>query len=138
MNATKPLFHALRVTYITSVVRGGASVKTAQTLARHSHPALTIGIYAKASIHDLSSPAPQPEAATLTATGTDGRILAAHWAGAEDGTRPDLSLAVVSDEWSTGSKAALSMGREPLEMSGDVAFSRPLTAERGGLSVALS
>lgn len=48
-------FHALRATYISHVVSSGASVKTAQTLARHSTPILTIGIYAKASANDLAS-----------------------------------------------------------------------------------
>ena len=47
-------FHCLRGTYISLIVSGGASVKTAQTLARHSTPSLTIGIYAKASVHDLA------------------------------------------------------------------------------------
>ncbi len=75
-------FHALRVTYISGLVASGASVKTCQTLARHSTPSLTIGIYAKASIHDLTGaveslpdltgPAPKPEAAVMAPTGTDG------------------------------------------------------------------
>jgi integrase len=47
-------FHSLRATYISLIVSGGASVKTAQTLARHSTPSLTIGIYARASVHDLA------------------------------------------------------------------------------------
>lgn len=46
-------FHSLRAAYITNLVATGASVKTCQTLARHSTPSLTIGIYAKASIHDI-------------------------------------------------------------------------------------
>ena len=46
-------FHALRGTYISHLVVGAASVKTCQTLARHSSPSLTIGIYAKASLHDI-------------------------------------------------------------------------------------
>jgi integrase len=74
-------FHALRTAYITYLVASGASVKTCQTLARHSSPTLTIGIYAKASLHDvkgavedlpnLTHPAPDREPATLAATGTD-------------------------------------------------------------------
>jgi hypothetical protein len=36
------------------VVNSGASVKTCQTLARHSTPVLTIGVYAKKSLHDLA------------------------------------------------------------------------------------
>ena len=46
-------FHAVRVAYITNLVTSGASVKTCQTLARHSTPSLTIGVYAKASLHDI-------------------------------------------------------------------------------------
>jgi integrase len=39
-------FHAIRHTYVSGVVRSGASVKVAQELARHSTPTLTIGRYA--------------------------------------------------------------------------------------------
>jgi hypothetical protein len=72
-------FHSLRGCYSSYLVSSGASVKTCQTLARHSTPSLTIGVYAKASLHDISgavealpdlTPArPQPE--TLRTTGTD-------------------------------------------------------------------
>ena len=41
-------FHALRVAYITHVIESGADIKTAQTLARHCSPQLTLSIYAKA------------------------------------------------------------------------------------------
>jgi integrase len=46
-------FHSLRACYISYLVSSGASVETCQTLARHSTAALTIGIYAKASLHDI-------------------------------------------------------------------------------------
>ena len=46
-------FHGLRHAYISAVVAGGASVKTAQELARHSTPTLTIGRYSHARLHDL-------------------------------------------------------------------------------------
>ncbi len=36
-------FHALRVSYITLLVKSGVSVKVAQELARHSTPTLTLG-----------------------------------------------------------------------------------------------
>jgi integrase len=75
-------FHALRTAYITNLVASGASVKTCQTLARHSTPSLTIGIYAKASLHDikgavedlpdLTRPAPDSAPSLLAMTGTDG------------------------------------------------------------------
>ena len=71
-------FHALRGTYISHLVSSGVSVKTCQTLARHSTPSLTIGVYAKASLHDIEGAMRSlpdltaPERETLAATGTDG------------------------------------------------------------------
>ncbi len=75
-------FYATRVSYISNLVASGASVKTCQTLARHSTPVLTIGVYAKASLHDIKGAVENlpdltpivsaPEA--LSATGTDGRL----------------------------------------------------------------
>jgi integrase len=47
-------FHSLRGDFISYLVSSGASVKTCQTLARHSTAAMTIGVYAKASLHDLN------------------------------------------------------------------------------------
>ena len=38
-------FHALRHTYVTEVVRTAPNLKVAQELARHSTPALTLGVY---------------------------------------------------------------------------------------------
>jgi integrase len=89
-------FHSLRGDFISYLVSSGASVKTCQTLARHSTPSLTIGIYAKASLHDingaveglpdLTAPATEPE--TLRMTGTDGIVT-------RSATQP---LDVASDE----------------------------------------
>jgi hypothetical protein len=76
-------FHSTRHTYISSIVAGGATVKTAQELARHSSPALTIGRYSHARMHDLigaldsspnvsfQSPGEFSDVAVLRATGTD-------------------------------------------------------------------
>jgi site-specific recombinase XerD len=71
-------FHSLRGDFISYVVSSGASVKTCQTLARHSNPQLTIGIYAKVSLHaingaveslpDLGALKPEPESLRLTGT----------------------------------------------------------------------
>ena len=71
-------FHATRHTYISSIVASGASVKTAQELARHSSPTLTIGRYSHARLHDIvgaleglpDQEAPETQQ-TLRATGTD-------------------------------------------------------------------
>lgn len=42
-------FHSLRVTFISHLVSSGASIKVAQTLARHASPVLTLAVYAKVS-----------------------------------------------------------------------------------------
>ncbi len=96
-------FHALRAAYVTHLVASGASVKTCQTLARHSTPSLTIGLYAKVSLHDIkgavenlpdltpreSSPEP------LAMTGTDpvatpiSERLSHYFPTGEDGTSPE-------------------------------------------------
>jgi hypothetical protein len=73
-------FHALRAVYISNLVSSGASVKTCQVLAKHSTPSLTIGVYAKASLHDVKGAVealpdltrPGPDREALAATGTDG------------------------------------------------------------------
>ncbi len=72
-------FHALRVTYITLLVKSGASTKVCQTLARHSTPVLTMNTYTRLGVHDLGSAldglpdlrptAPEPPE-RLRATGT--------------------------------------------------------------------
>ncbi|HEY3319902.1 MAG TPA: site-specific integrase [Planctomycetota bacterium] len=47
-------FHALRTAYTTFVFEVGASVKEAQTLARHSTPDLTLNVYARTRSSRLS------------------------------------------------------------------------------------
>ena len=96
-------FHSLRGVYISNLVASGASVKTCQTLARHSTPSITIGIYAKASLHDLKGAvAALPDLTplnlppeVLAATGTEGRQKppATGFATGPDDTQPQtLSL----------------------------------------------
>ena len=60
------------------------SIETCQTPARHSSPVLTIGIYAKASLHDIAGVVEslpdltptQPHCEALSATETEGGPLA--------------------------------------------------------------
>jgi len=76
-------FHSLRVLFISRVVASGASVKEAQTLARHSTPVLTMNTYSRATLLDvagavaglgdlLTSQPTRPEAEAQRATGTCG------------------------------------------------------------------
>ena len=71
-------FHALRATYVTLLVKGGASVRAAQELARHSDPKLTMNVYTKLGIRDLAGAldtlpgqtGDPPEQRGMRATGT--------------------------------------------------------------------
>jgi hypothetical protein len=77
-------FHSLRVLFISRVVASGASMKEAQTLARHSTPVLTMNVYSRASLLDvagavegvgemLTRQPSRPEPQEMRATGTDDR-----------------------------------------------------------------
>ncbi len=71
-------FHAFRATYITNVIRGGADLKQAMTLARHSDPKLTAGTYARARMEDLGAlvnalPTGTLQVANQVATSDGGR-----------------------------------------------------------------
>ena len=78
-------FHALRVTYITHLIAGGANAKVAQELARHSDPKLTLGTYTRLGLNDsrraldalpaLAERGNRAEAVAM-ASGTDGREAA--------------------------------------------------------------
>ena len=48
-------FHALRAVYISNVIRAGADLKQAMTLARHSDPKLTASRYARTRLSDLGA-----------------------------------------------------------------------------------
>ena len=73
-------FHALRACYISNVIRAGADLKQAMTLARHSDPRLTAPRYARTRLHDLgavvnklpTTDTPTHQSAVLKLTGTDG------------------------------------------------------------------
>jgi len=48
-------FHSLRNCFISAVIRSGADLKQAMTLARHSDPRLTAGRYARARAEELTA-----------------------------------------------------------------------------------
>ena len=72
-------FHALRNCFISDVLRAGADLKQAMTVARHSDPRLTTARYGRTRLHDLGAvvdklPTPTrtvPEPTVLRLTGTD-------------------------------------------------------------------
>ncbi len=74
-------FHAQRNCFISDVIRAGADLKQAMTLARHSDPKLTAGRYARTRLHDLgalvdklpTTSSPTAQSATMLMTGTDSR-----------------------------------------------------------------
>jgi integrase/recombinase XerD len=72
-------FHALRHTYVSQLVRSGASVKVAQELARHSTPLLTVGRYAHTSTAEVLS--------ALAGLEPVSKVLAA---ATRAGTEPEL------------------------------------------------
>ena len=97
-------FHALRHTFITNVVKSGASVKVCQELARHSDPKLTLGVYTHLTVNDraaaldaLPGVTPQtPRRESAKATGTydarpeSGEPLAAHSAARRGHKTPQV------------------------------------------------
>ena len=115
--------HSTRHTFVSEIVAGGASVKTAQELARHSTPKLTFDVYAHARLHDVVGtverlPDPfqtptRPEAAR--ATGTDSvpirKRFAEYLPNGGDGNSRDDSVAVGS--------AVLSSRREVVHKSSE-------------------
>jgi hypothetical protein len=73
-------FHALRHSYIALLDRTGATLKEAMRLARHSDPKLTMAVYGRAQLHDLSETVqrlpslldgPDSECQVLKGTGTE-------------------------------------------------------------------
>ncbi len=69
--------HALRSAFVSALVRSGANVKTVQTLARHSSPTMTLGVYARLDARDerdaiRALPSFTPAKPGARQTGTDG------------------------------------------------------------------
>ena len=96
-------FHGLRHAYISAIVAGGASIRTAQELARHSTPVLTIGRYSHARLHDiqgalealpdLQSHESVKENQATAATGTDGPVSNGSRYGSRRDAKPCLQVA---------------------------------------------
>jgi integrase len=85
-------FHCLRHSFVSMLVKSGASVKVCQTLARHSDPKLTMNIYTHLTVHDVAQGLEGlshilPTSGVLTGlTGTDGTAMIC--SPGENGTVP--------------------------------------------------
>ncbi len=127
-------FHALRAAYVSNLVASGASVKACQTLARHSTPSLTIGVYAKVALHDIKGAVENlpdmtpresgPEDIALAATGTDNathkQTLAPYLRHSGDG----LSRTLSDTDVITQLDGVAGDNKKPLENQGFDASSR--------------
>ena len=139
-------FHSTRHTYVSGIVAGGASVKEAQELARHSDPRLTIGRYSHARLHDLTGAlealpdlqpkAPATDRQALRATGTEGndsklpvnRQCANGKKGLETAKRGKQAE---SDEDEKTSDCAVNGTRPNVLQLRDLATEKPRPARRG-------
>jgi integrase len=139
-------FHSLRHSYVTALALSGASVKVVQSLARHSTPTLTLGIYSHVGLYDqtgalealpdLSGTGPKPPE-VMTATGTDGPIsdrfsLPLPYAG--DGPGRDVAVAGGNVDQNASSQTTPAMNRNSFTESAVDAAGRDLAdaGESGG------
>ncbi len=129
-------FHSLRGTYISALVRSGASIKTVQTLARHSNPALTLARYARVDIHDVTGAVEAlpdlrreaPEAEPLAMTGTDSvsalTVIGSEWPVNEG--REETA----NDAFRRNDMGEMSQSEEPQPLE-EKGFGHPLSASGG-------
>ncbi len=130
-------FHSLRVLFISQVVAGGASVKEAQTLARHSTPVLTMNVYSKASLLDvagaveglgdlLTSQPTRPQAEAQRATGTYGRADSTPaGSGGSDHKSDHTESAQEGSTWHSGASVRLADHIEQTEPANAKTLAKP-------------
>ncbi len=120
-------FHSLRATYVTLLIKGGASVKAVQELARHSDPKLTLNVYSQLGVHDLAGAIAKlpavtskpPQRERLRATGTEN----AHAKARADPRPKPRQLGRESRQLSAASRngdagpAALADARKPFRIA---------------------
>lgn len=132
-------FHALRGVYISNVIRAGADLKQAMTLARHSDPRLTAGRYARTRLHDLGAvvnklPTTETPAnqTVLRKTGTDCqsfRDRAGAAAGAATGDGEGGRSRAGGEK--TPTPSGEDGGSNPLEMQGFEGYQGRAEADEG-------
>jgi len=127
-------FHALRNCYISDVLRSGADLKQAMTLARHSDPRLTTARYGRTRLHDLGAvvdrlpggTAPDREPAALRLTGTDSGSSTGAATGAATSGSGRGFLRVIGETGAGGGEKGST--EKPLRLQG-------LESDRGQSSV---
>src|SRR4051812_25124343 len=138
-------FHALRHSYITALAMSKAPVRVIQSLARHSTPSLTFGVYAHVGLYDqttaldalpgLTAPEAAPKPAALAATGTDGPnhkpTFAPHLRPAGDGDGRTEAETGGTDAPRPSTNCALPMDCNPLESEALDASGRVLSVTDG-------
>ena len=86
-------FHGCRVAYVSFVLQAGATVKEAQSLARHTTPGLTMNTYGRTRRDRLAGIAEAVGSSILRPESTTG----AQRKAVGDGTRSDASSYMVED-----------------------------------------
>jgi integrase len=138
-------FHSLRHSFVTALAMSNAPVKVIQSLARHSTPTLTLGVYAHVGLYDQTSaldalpgqdrPSPDAtEAPALAATGTIGRIgmrppLPVPYGG--DGLGRIVSVRGELEDVMAGKSDGISDATELVKSKGFSGSIRPLSAPVG-------
>lgn len=133
-------FHALRNCYISNVLRTGADLKQAMTLARHSDPRLTASRYARTRLHDLGvvvNKLPNAVPSTGGCLGVDkgNREQTGAAPGAAEGESGGECLRTAEDE--TAANDAATETNKPLENQGfecNRGLPTTIEAERAGFS----
>ena len=145
-------FHALRNTFISNVIRAGADIKQAMTLARHSDPKLTAGRYARTRLYDLGAVVNKLPTSKSEDNLNESSRIVLRKTGTEDGTtgpatgpklaqtpdRPRLRL--ITDEETAASVHEDDEKEKPRDFSGFDSDCGPMMtteAERAGFEPAV-
>jgi len=91
-------FHAFRVAYTTLVIEAGATVKEAQSLARHAGPQLTMQVYARTRADRLAAVAQRVGDAVLGPTAAPKRPQSPPEGSSGNGVNGEGKAAYVSPE----------------------------------------
>ncbi len=127
-------FHALRACFISNVIRAGADLKQAMTLARHTDPRLTAGRYARTRLHDLGAVVDKlPEPTNPDSQST--QIAALFKTGTDSGCTPDVPRDVPTPGFSRGGLRIVQETDGSIKDSLDLPKSRKTKGKEGNLGL---